>query len=132
MGCRSEPAAGSDLLAKISADVSASNHFLIRLRALHPAVAIAAAAYLLWLLIPLARRPEGSAWAQAAVALVCIETAAGAINVALAAPGWMQIVHLLLAQAVWLTVLLAGTAALGGEAVPRSAAPRESAALAGA
>lgn len=118
-----EPAAGPELIAKISSDVSASNHFLIRLRALHPAVAVTAAAYLLWLLVPLARGPHRSSWARAAAALVVIETAAGALNVALAAPGWMQIIHLLLANLVWVATLLTGVGSLtvmsraqGGEA----------------
>lgn len=112
-----EPAAGPELVAKISADVSASNHFLIRLRALHPAVAVATAGYLLWLLIPLARGPRGSAWASAAATLVVIETAAGALNVALAAPGWMQIVHLLLANLLWVTTLLTRAERLSGPPV---------------
>jgi len=124
-----EPAAGGELLAKISADVSASNHFLIRLRALHPAVAVVAAGYLLWLLLPLARGPEGSGWARAGVALVVIETGAGALNVALAAPGWMQIVHLLLANLVWIAVVLTGAEQLEG---PASSSPATSPTTAGA
>jgi heme A synthase len=51
-------------------------------------------------------------------AVVC-QTGIGVFNVLLAAPGWMQIVHLLLAQAVWiltwLVFLSSGRRPAGGE-----------------
>ena len=45
-----EVTVGAGLLAEIRDDLSASNHFLVRLRVLHPGIAIIAAAYLIWLL----------------------------------------------------------------------------------
>ena len=38
--------------------------------------------------------------------LVTVELTAGFLNIALAAPGWMQLVHLALADAVWIATLL--------------------------
>jgi len=45
--------------------------------------------------------------------LVIVELVAGAINVALLAPVWMQLLHLLLACLVWISLFLLGTAAFG-------------------
>ena len=102
-----EPAFGPGLLDKIGADISATNHFLVRMRALHPAVAVGTALYLLWILIPAARRRPGG-WAAIGVWMVLVELVAGAVNVILAAPGWLQIIHLLLADIVWVATLLTG------------------------
>ncbi len=45
---------------------------------------------------------------------------AGALNVALLAPVWMQIVHLALAVSVWLSVVLLGASAFAVHARGRS------------
>jgi len=44
--------------------------------------------------------------AAAVAGLTLAQLAAGALNVALAAPVWMQIVHLLLANLLWLALVL--------------------------
>jgi len=96
-------------------DLSPTAHLLVRLRVLHPVLAAAAA-----LLLPaaagwLARRGPAAALAaraRAVTALVAVQVAAGFLNLALAAPVWMQLVHLLLADLVWIAwVLLAADAA---------------------
>jgi heme A synthase len=46
------------------------------------------------------------------VALAVAQTACGLLNVLLLAPIWMQIVHLLLADAVWIALVLFGAARL--------------------
>jgi heme A synthase len=54
-----------------------------------------------------------STWPNAALAGrwliggVCAQVVIGSLNIALAAPGWLQIVHLILAQAAWLALVLA-------------------------
>lgn len=98
-----EPALGPGILDKVSADLSAANHFLVRLRALHPVVALVGSAYLLWLFWP--GRAEG--WPRAVLLLVAGELSIGLANVALAAPGWMQLIHLAAAHGVWIASLLA-------------------------
>ena len=112
-----EPAFGPGLLDKVSADLSATNHFLVRLRALHPLVAVAGSAYLLWLFWP-GRR---AGWPRLVVWAVAAELILGFVNVALAAPGWMQLVHLAAAHGVWICTLLAG---LESVSVPQTAAVR--------
>ena len=95
------PEAG--LFADIAADLSAGNHFLIRLRIVHPMLAILTAGYLLWLLAGVA---DVSRWAEAAMYLVAAEVAVGFMNIGLAAPWWLQISHLLVAQALWMSLVL--------------------------
>ena len=98
-----EVTVGEGLLAEIRDDLSASNHFLVRLRVLHPVVAVIAAAYLIWLLNG---ESETNLWARAAMYLVAAEVAVGFFNIGLSAPGWLQIVHLLAAQALWVALIL--------------------------
>ena len=102
-----ESSLGPGLLDKLGEGASSANHFLVRLRVIHPLIATAAAAFLVWLLMPMARR-GASGWAISALVLVLMEMGAGVVNVALAAPGWLQIVHLLLANMLWISLLLSG------------------------
>jgi len=83
--------------------------FLVRLRWIHPVLAVATAGYLLYLVGRVAA-PE---WALSLLrALVIVQVAAGAINVGLLAPVWMQLVHLLLADSVWIAFVVVGVSAL--------------------
>jgi heme A synthase len=104
-----EPTLGPGLLDKVTADLSAANHFLVRLRIVHPIVAVAGSLYLLWLF---AHGARGGGWARYVWAAVAVELLLGVVNVALAAPGWMQLVHLAAAHALWITALLASVEAL--------------------
>ena len=104
------------LFAEVAADLSAGNHFLVRLRIVHPALAVVGAGYLLWLLAGVA---SSNRWAEVAMYLVSAEVVLGFLNLGLAAPGWLQILHLLVAQALWMSLILA-CASLGGQ---RSIAP---------
>ena len=96
-------------------DFSPTAHFLIRLRIFHPAIAIGVGIYLV-LAAGVARslRPgrQTTFFARALVLLFAMQLAAGALNVALLAPIWMQIVHLLLADAVWIALVLLAASAL--------------------
>lgn len=99
------------LFTEVAADLSAGNHFLVRLRIVHPALAVIGAGYLLWLLGGVA---SSNRWAEVAMYLVSAEVLLGFLNLGLAAPGWLQIVHLLVAQALWMSLILA-CASLGGQ-----------------
>lgn len=106
-----QPALDGTLLAKIRSDTSPSQHFLVRLRVIHPVMAVLAALLVAGVLIRTVSRrgTAGTAHARLASlalgAVVC-QTGIGCFNVLLAAPGWIQIVHLLLAQAVWILTWL--------------------------
>jgi heme A synthase len=102
-----EPALGPSIFAKVREDLSASQHFLVRLRLIHPAAAVLAAV----LLAAMYRRMAGGGAGagrllRIAQISVLAQVALGVINIVLAAPGWMQIVHLLAAQVVWIALWL--------------------------
>lgn len=95
---------GAGLFARLTDDLGPGNHFLARLRVLHPAIALLAAGYALRLLRPETARNR---WAALARNLVLVECAVGFASVALSAPGWIQLLHLLLAQLFWIALVLA-------------------------
>ena len=106
-----QPALDGTLLAKIRSDTSPSQHFLVRLRVIHPAIAVLAALLVAGVLIRTVSRRGNAGTAHARLATLALgavvcQTGIGCFNVLLAAPGWIQIVHLLLAQAVWILTWL--------------------------
>lgn len=106
-------------------DVAGGAHLLLRLRVLHPLLAVAVGTLLLATAAVSSLLRPGRAVRRAAIALaaaVVLQLTAGMVNLALLAPVWMQLVHLLLADAVWLAAVLLGAAALAGDA-PRLAVP---------
>ncbi len=84
---------------------------LLRLRTLHPLFAVAGAAYLLWLAARGLKQNDNLHWKRAAglvAGAVIIQLAAGMVNLSLLAPIWMQQIHLLMADLLWIaTVMLA-------------------------
>lgn len=90
-------------------DFAASAHFLIRLRILHPLVAIGMTAYLMTIAWVVHRYVPATATRRLAItniALFGVQLAIGGMNVFLMAPLWMQLVHLLLALIIWMTMVL--------------------------
>jgi heme A synthase len=100
----------------LAQDISPTANFLVRLRVWHPFIAVAMAFYAV-VLAQILRRQRPGAWvarlAQAQIVLFVVQCVAGAINVALLAPVWMQLVHLLMADLVWINLILLGAAAFG-------------------
>jgi heme A synthase len=74
---------------------------LLRLRPLHPLFALAGGVFVLF-----ATRRRNTAARLTILGLVFVQWIAGAVNIVLLAPVWMQIVHLLLADLLWLTVVI--------------------------
>ncbi|HYE15097.1 MAG TPA: COX15/CtaA family protein [Pyrinomonadaceae bacterium] len=114
-------------------DLSAPAQLLFSLRhyKLHPALAAAVGAYLIAFAVAVRRKRPGAwaaRWARAVVALVLVQTAAGLINAALLAPVWLQIVHLLLADLLWLALVLLSATALS-QAEAQAEGARSGAAL---
>lgn len=99
-----QPSMGPELIAKIREDISPGQHFLIRLRVVHPVIAAITATIVFGVLSFFQRRNQ-SRWALAGMGLVVIQVALGVGNIWLAAPGWMQISHLLTAQLLWVTIV---------------------------
>jgi heme A synthase len=94
-------------------DFSTTSHYLIQMRVIHPIVAIAIGVYVTALSWVIGRRRYGPATeliAWVLTALFLLQLLIGALNVALLAPVWMQLGHLLMADLVWIAlVLLAAT-----------------------
>lgn len=104
------------LVEGLQADLSSTAHFLIRLRVIHPVLAVMGAIYTVVTVWPLARGSaplQSRAWTL--TGLVAAQLVAGGVNVILLAPVWLQLVHLLLADAVWVTYLFFGSEVLAGE-----------------
>lgn len=97
-------------------DVSPTAHFLIRLRLLHPMIAVSVGVYLVFvagLVAYLRPTVYVRRFSNCLIGLFIVELALGLINVLLKAPIWMQLVHLAVADLVWLSLVLTTAAALG-------------------
>jgi heme A synthase len=114
-------ALGDTLFPKtqVGLELSGTRHFLERLRIVHPVVAVLTALYVFlagW--IVRRHRPDAATrrLSGAVGALWAVQLAAGALNVALLAPVWMQLVHLLLADLAWLALVLLSASVLSAPA----------------
>lgn len=96
-------------------DLSATAHALIRLRVLHPVLAVLTGAALALAAPRLAREagPLARRWSRTVAALALAQLALGFANVLLLAPVWLQIVHLLVADSIWIAFVLLGAIVLG-------------------
>lgn len=99
----------------IQQDMDPAAHFLVRLRVWHPVLAIVSSVYLLYVAgYVLRERPFANVrrWGQIMRVIVVVQLIGGAINVLLLAPVWMQLVHLLLADSLWISLIILGASAL--------------------
>ena len=114
----------TSLAAALASDLSASSHLLIRLRLLHPLLAVIAAV-LVVVLAPVLARNRGTLarrMARLSATLAVLQLALGLVNVALLAPVWLQLVHLLVADGIWIVWVLLSAEALAR--TPAAAAVR--------
>jgi heme a synthase len=112
-------ALGDTLFPKTGVGLSDGEHFLQRLRIVHPFLAIGTGLVAVAASAALRRMRPGrrtERLTRAVPMLFGIQILAGALNVALLAPVWMQLVHLLLADALWLVLVLAAASALEEDA----------------
>lgn len=109
---------GNSLKQDFAGKLTGDSTWLLRWRWTHPTIAILASIFLIWLLIRAARRPgsRDNPWdnrklSALVVGLLVLQYVLGALDVWLLAPVWMQVVHLLGADALW-TALVVLTARL--------------------
>jgi cytochrome c oxidase assembly protein subunit 15 len=114
----------TSLHAALMADFSSSAEWLVRLRILHPASAIVAAAFMLWLLWrAVFAAQDGGAHRKLGLwlaGLLGFQFLLGGLDVLLRAPVWMQVLHLAGADAFWcvLVVLTFSVTVLAAEYPP--------------
>jgi cytochrome c oxidase assembly protein subunit 15 len=115
--------AARSLSQGLQQDLLPSAHIFVRLRVWHPIVAALAGCFLVAVaaVIVLGKRPAPLVrrLALAVVFLTLLQTGAGATNVVLLAPVWMQITHLFIADSLWIALVLltADVIAFGGRSV---------------
>ncbi|APR74961.1 Heme A synthase, cytochrome oxidase biogenesis protein Cox15-CtaA [Minicystis rosea] len=106
---------GAKTLAEgVAADFSPTAHFLQQIRVSHPIVAVLVGMYLLYARqgIAAGRGPDAERLSRALGALVITQLLCGVVNFMLMAPAWMQMVHLLVADLVWIAFILLSVTAL--------------------
>lgn len=94
----------TSLQAGMAQDWSPQASFLLRLRALHPLVALIVALWLIYYATSRLANARGPA--LAVMSLVGLQIAAGILNLTLLAPLWMQVTHLFLADLLWVAVVM--------------------------
>jgi heme a synthase len=93
----------SSLRAAFAQDFAAGSPWLLRLRGVHPASAVVAAGFVIWLVVQ-AKRAGAGRLAGLVLALLGFQFALGVADVL--PPVWMQILHLLGADLYWVALVL--------------------------
>ena len=99
----------TSISAGLQQDFSSASTTLLRLRMFHPVVALAGAAIILWSAASLLKQGEDSPSRKAGIrVIVCVlaQILAGAVNILLLAPIAIQMLHLFLADVLWIAVVL--------------------------
>lgn len=105
----------SSLAAGFAQDLAPNVHALLRLRAIHPLVAVATAVGIVFacgLLRSLRPTTAVRRCSLAATGLAVAQVAAGLLDLLMRAPVVVQLVHLALADGVWISLVLTAAAAL--------------------
>ncbi len=106
----------------LQADSSPTAHLLIRLRVLHPLAAVLTGIYVATVAVLQGRRLGSTGrfnWSTAVVGLVLLQLALGVTNWLLLAPTALQLAHLLVADLLWVSLVIFASPVFLGR--PRSA-----------
>lgn len=100
----------------IAKDFSATSNMLLRLRVLHPIVSVASGVALIfgagWLRRRSSDAPSVKRWSNVITMVVLAQIAFGAATLLMLGPIVMQLGHLLLADAIWISFVLLGASYL--------------------
>ena len=111
----------TSLSVAFAQDFASSAPLLVRLRILHPASALAAGVFVIWLVVrsrgllstvamfdleQKSRLTHTTRLANLAVALLALQIVLGLADLLLLTPAWMQLLHLLGADLYWITIVL--------------------------
>lgn len=99
----------------LEANASPYDHFLVQLRVYHPMIAVTVSAYLFAFGYYLFQKHSSEAVhdaTQRLLMLVGLQLGLGVLNIVLKAPLWMQLSHLLLADLLWILLIVLAANAL--------------------
>ena len=109
----------STLSEGIAKDFSATSHYLLRLRVFHPILSITTGIFLIFLAGWCKKQAQESfsveRWSNVLTVIVLIQFASGGITLLLLAPIVMQLIHLFLADMVWISFVLMAASFLANE-----------------
>jgi cytochrome c oxidase assembly protein subunit 15 len=94
----------TSLSAALTQDFSATSGWLLRWRWTHPAIAFLASVFLIWILVRAAQRSthwDNRGLSAMVLVLLAAQYVLGVMDVVLLAPLWLQVAHLLGADALW-------------------------------
>ena len=94
------------LAAGLARDFDPAANIFLRLRGLHPVLAAGVGTWLFVFAAGALRRPPARAAALAVIVLAAAQLALGLVNFLLLAPVWLQMAHLLLADLLWISLVL--------------------------
>jgi len=112
------PVHASGFAARLQEDQGLNAHILQRMRSIHPFVAVLVAAFVAYaaMLLPSYRSsPDVRRASTALVVSIVLQLCAGVLNIWLSAPGPLQVVHLLLANLVWISLILLAASLRNGQ-----------------
>ena len=115
------PVQASGMAARLQEDQGANATLLQNLRGIHPLLAIGVAAFVAYVAALMPGFAKGRVVSRASLTLgVCVtlQVLAGALNIWLSAPGPLQVVHLLLANFTWISLILLAAATRGAAPAP--------------
>ncbi len=107
----------TSLAAGVQQDFSPTANFLLRLRVFHPIIAVSVGSYLFVLAQLIKRKSDspklhqGTNWLAG---LIVLQILFGMTNLVLLAPVWMQLVHLLVTDMIWVALVLLAELWIGG------------------
>jgi heme a synthase len=99
----------ASLGSALAQDFSATSSWLVRWRWTHPTVAVLASVFLIWILVRAAK--QSTHWDNRRLSMLVLLLLAtvytlGVLDVALLAPLWVQIAHLLAADSLWVALVV--------------------------
>jgi heme a synthase len=99
----------TSLSSAFSQDFSGQGSWLVRLRLLHPLCGLVAGVFICWLLVRAVFRESRAAdrgLALGVAGLLAVQYALGVVDIALLTPVWVQILHLLGADLLWISLVV--------------------------
>lgn len=114
----------ASLAEGLRADTTPTAHLLIRLRVLHPVLALLSGVYLSsmgWLLARIRPASLQNPWGRVLSGLVLVQLGVGLTNLLLLAPTFLQILHLLVADLLWIALVIFAATTLTAAPLSRPA-----------